>query len=134
MTGQDARKELALLINSQYPIIYLETWEESRATEILGFVAGDLGLPLYVWTVTQGMSRAGGAPIYNTQEPGQVLATIGGIEADALFLLKDFHKNLQQDVIVRKLRDLARQFCRATPPQILDGPRSGCTIFLPDRP
>jgi len=32
MSVQDARKELALLVNSQYPIIYLETWEETRAT------------------------------------------------------------------------------------------------------
>ncbi len=35
MPNQDPRKELALLINSDYPIIYLETWEESRAEEIL---------------------------------------------------------------------------------------------------
>jgi hypothetical protein len=28
MSGQDARKELGLLINSQFPIICLETWEE----------------------------------------------------------------------------------------------------------
>ena len=33
MTGQDASKELAALMNSRYPIIYLETWEEGRAKE-----------------------------------------------------------------------------------------------------
>jgi len=30
MSTQDSRKELALLVNSQYPIIYLDTWEERR--------------------------------------------------------------------------------------------------------
>ncbi len=111
--GQEARSELALLVNSRYPIIYLETWEEGRATEILGLVAHDLGIVLYVWTLTQGLARAGGSPIYNTREPIQVLTEISGMESDALYLLKDFHKHLNDEVIVRKLRDLAQQFRRA---------------------
>ncbi|MBZ5545911.1 MAG: hypothetical protein LAO07_19920 [Acidobacteriia bacterium] len=40
MAGQDARKELVLLVNSHYPIIYLETWEEGRATE--GFSGAEI--------------------------------------------------------------------------------------------
>ncbi len=122
MSGKDDRKELTLLINSQYPIIFLETWEEARATEMLRLVAADLNVPLYVWTITNGLSRAGGAPIYNTQQPEQVLAQIGGVEGDALFLLKDFHKYLEQDVIVRKVRDLQQQFRRARRAMIISGP------------
>lgn len=130
MPGQDARKELALLVNSQYPIIYMETWEESRATEILGFVAQDLTVPLYVWTVTAGMARAGGAPIYNTQEPIQVLAEITGMEGDGLFLLKDFHKHLDDGVIVRKLRDLTQQFRRARRAILISAPVVNIPIEL----
>lgn len=122
MTSQDARKELALLVNSQYPIIYLETWEEARATEILGLVAQDLAVPLYIWTITGGLFRAGGAPIYNTQEPIQVLAEISGMEGDALFLLKDFHKHLDDGVIVRKLRDLTQLFRRARRSILISSP------------
>lgn len=130
MSLQDACKQIALLVNSQYPFIYLETWEEGRATEALGLVAEDLNLPLYEWTVTQGMARAGGAPIYNTQEPAQVLAQIAGIAGDALFLLKDFHKYLEQDVIVRKLRDLAEQFRRARRAIIISAPVVNIPIEL----
>lgn len=122
MSIQDARKELGLLVNSQYPIIYLETWEEARATEVLGFVAQDLTLPLYVWTVTTGLARAGGAPIYNTLEPIQVLAEMSGMEGDGLFLLKDFHKYLDEDIIVRKIRDLTAQFRRARRSMIISAP------------
>jgi SpoVK/Ycf46/Vps4 family AAA+-type ATPase len=122
MSVQDARKELALLVNSQYPIIYLETWEEARATEILGLVAQDLAVPLYIWTITAGLFRAGGAPIYNTQEPIQVLAEISGMEGDALFLLKDFHKHLDDGVIVRKLRDLTQLFRRARRSILISSP------------
>ena len=46
MSGQNARSELAPLVNSNHPIVYLETWEEGRAEEILGLVAADLGVPL----------------------------------------------------------------------------------------
>jgi SpoVK/Ycf46/Vps4 family AAA+-type ATPase len=130
MSGQDARKELALLVNSQYPIIYLETWEEIRATEILGFVAQDLLVPFYIWTITGGLLRAGGAPIYNTQEPIQVLAEISGMEGDALFLLKDFHKHLDDTVIVRKLRDLTQLFRRARRSIIISAPVVNLPIEL----
>jgi hypothetical protein len=122
MTGQDARKEIALLVDSRYPIIYLETWEESRATEILHLVANDLGLNLYVWTLTRGLSRAGGAPIYNTREPIQALTEILGVEGDAIYLLKDFHKHLEDQVVVRKLRDLALAFRRARRSIVISAP------------
>jgi len=130
MAGQDARKELALLVNSHYPIIYLETWEEGRATEILAQVAQDMLLPFYVWTITAGMSRAGGAPIYNTGQPIQVLAEINGMEADGLFLLKDFHKHLEDPVIVRKLRDLAQRFRRARRSMVISAPVVNIPIEL----
>lgn len=122
MNGSDARKQLELLINSQYPLIYLETWEEGRATEILSQVASDLNLALFVWSVTEGMARAGGAPLYNTLEPAQVLSQIGTMQSDGLFLLKDFHKYLEQDVIVRKLRDLTQQFRQARRAIVISSP------------
>ena len=58
MSGQDARKEIELLVNSNNPIVYLETWEEDRALEFLGCVAGDLQIPLYVGAVTTGLVGA----------------------------------------------------------------------------
>jgi SpoVK/Ycf46/Vps4 family AAA+-type ATPase len=130
MADQDPRKELALLVNSDYPIIYMETWEEARATEILALVAQDLGVPLYVWTVTSGLARMGGAPIYNTDEPGQALATVSSVTGNALFLLKDFHKYLEQDVVVRKMRDLAQQFRRARRSIIISAPVVNIPIEL----
>lgn len=130
MTSQDARRELGVLVNSKYPVIYIETWEEGRTTDTLALVAEDLGIPLYVWTVTEGLARAGGAPIYNTQEPAQVLAQISHMESDGLFLLKDFHKYLDQAVIVRKLRDLAQQFRRARRAIVISSPEIKIPIEL----
>ena len=127
MSTRDARREIALLVNSHYPIIFLETWEEMRATEILTQVAGDLSLPLYDWTLSQGMARLGGAPIYNTQEPVQVLTQINSLDSDGLYLLKDFHKVLNQDIVVRKLRDIAEKFRRARRAIFISAP----TVVVP---
>jgi SpoVK/Ycf46/Vps4 family AAA+-type ATPase len=130
MSDQDPRRELALLVNSEYPIIYMETWEEARATGILVDVAATLGVPLYEWTVTTGLAREGGAPIYNTHEPAQGLAAISTLTGEGLFLLKDFHKYLDQDVIVRKLRDLAQEFRRERRAIIITAPVVSIPIEL----
>lgn len=115
-------KDIALLVDSEYPLIYLETWEETRATEILGLVAQDLNIPFYIWSVTTGFARAGGAPIYNTQDPHQALATISSMNGDGLYMLRDFHKYLDQDVVVRKLRDLAGAFRRGKRSVVITSP------------
>jgi SpoVK/Ycf46/Vps4 family AAA+-type ATPase len=122
MPDKDPRRELALLVNSAYPIIYVDTWEETRAAAILEAVAKDLGIAFFEWAVTTGIARAGGAPIYNTHEPAQALATIESLAGDGLFLLKDFHKYLDQDLIVRKLRDLAQGFRRARRAIVITAP------------
>ncbi len=127
MSSRDARRELALLVNSHYPIIYLETWEETRATEILTLVAEDLSLSLFDWTLSQGLARLGGAPIYNTQEPLQVLTQINSLDSDGLYLLKDFHKVLNQDLVVRKLRDISDKFRRARRAIFISAP----TVVIP---
>jgi len=130
MPDQDPRHELALLVNSAYPIIYVETWEEGRTEGILLEVAQDVGVLFYEWSVTKGIARAGGAPMYNTHEPSQVLATISTITGDGLFLLKDFHKYLGQDVIVRKLRDLVQDFRRSRRSIIITSPVVNIPIEL----
>jgi SpoVK/Ycf46/Vps4 family AAA+-type ATPase len=130
MSSRDARRELVLLVNSHYPIIYLETWEETRAEEILTRVAEDLSLPLYDWTLSQGLARVGGAPMYNTQEPLQVLTQISAMDTDGLYLLKDFHKVLGQDLIGRKMRDISEKFRRVHRAIFISAPTTAIPVEL----
>lgn len=106
-------KELMLLINSEAPLIYIETWEEERVEAMLEAIAAELQIPLFYWTVTNGLQRVG-VPnvIFNTCEPMAALNHIASITVDALYLLKDFHRYLEQDVVLRKLRDLCDLFRR----------------------
>ena len=102
--------ELRLLINSRHPIIAVETAEEDRVEALLLEVATELGVPLYEWSVTTGLAKAHGAPLYNTDGPEQGLANIALIQGDGIFLLKDFARYCDNDKICRRLRDLAEKF------------------------
>lgn len=107
----DSKTELKLLINSRYPLIYIETWEEQRVEEILQQVATELEVMFFIWTVTTGLIHAGaGQPLYDTADPMQALGNIGAMRTDGIYLLKDFHRYLEQDPVLRKLRDIAVLF------------------------
>jgi len=102
--------ELRLLINSRHPIITVETPEEERLEALLIELAAELGVPLYEWSVTSGLARVHGAPLYNTDNPEQALSNIALIQGDGIFLLKDFARYFENDKICRRLRDLAEKF------------------------
>ena len=97
------RDELRLLINSRNPIITVETAEEERLAHLLTALAVELCIPLYTWSVTTGLGRIEGAPIYETAQPEQALANIAEVRGDAIFLLKDFARYCDNDKICRRL-------------------------------
>jgi ATPase family associated with various cellular activities (AAA) len=102
--------ELRLLINSRHPIITVETTEEERVERLLMNVATELDVPLYTWSVTTGIARMKGAPIYNTDTPEQALTNIDLLHGDAIFVLKDFARYCDNDKVCRRLRELAEKF------------------------
>lgn len=116
------KDELRLLVNSRHPLITVETSEESRVEELLRDVAAELSVPLFVWSVTTGLGRQNGAPIYHTEDPDAAMANIALIKGDALFMLKDFARYCEQDKTCRRLRDLAEGFRDARRSIIISGP------------
>jgi ATP-dependent 26S proteasome regulatory subunit len=121
------RDQLCLLVNSRNPIITVETGEEQRFSALLERVADRLTIPLYTWSVTAGLSRLGGAALYNSDQPEQALSNIGTIQGDAIFLLKDFARYCDNDRVSRRLRDLADGFRTARRSIIL----LGASLTLP---
>jgi len=107
----DKRDELRLLINSHHPIITFECSEESRIENLAADVAAELDVPFFGWSVTSGLVRRGTAqPIYETEDPEKALGNIAAMRGDAIFLLKDFARYLEQDRILRRTRELAASF------------------------
>jgi SpoVK/Ycf46/Vps4 family AAA+-type ATPase len=55
-------------------------------------------------------AAAGKSAIYNTREPVQALANMETMTVEAVFILKDFHRHMDDPVVVRRLRDVGQKF------------------------
>ena len=117
------RDDLRLLVNSHYPLIAAETSEEDRLEEMLAAIAGEINVPLLIWSVTTGLCRrATPGAIYGTEDPEKALGNIAAMHGDGIYLLKDFTRYLQQDKVLRRLRELAEQFRNARRSIVLSAP------------
>ena len=106
-----ALSDLALMIQSRYPFIAVDTAEEDRLEMTLAQVAGDLRVPFFLWTVTNGLHRYGlPNAIYDSQQPLKGLNNVAAMPGEAIFLMKDLHRYLGDAAVVRKCLDLAPAF------------------------
>jgi len=67
-------------------------------------------------------TAAAGGSIYNTREPVQALANMESMTVEAVFILKDFHRHLDDPVVVRRLRDVGQKFSTNRRTVILTAP------------
>src|SRR5579859_438401 len=182
---KDPRKRLRVIFESTTPLVIMETVEELRAISIVRAAAGEVQLPVFEWSVAEGLIRTGftappektataaaqppaqrnpptsvritstrtsgafgviqkvnaammeaglplikdpgmpaqqaanvqGQPIgsgavYNTREAPQVLSHLLTSSVDAVYVLKDLHRHMQDAVVVRLLREVAQEFGR----------------------
>jgi hypothetical protein len=103
--------ELKTLVLSRHPAIAIETVEEERADALLAAVAADTRLSVFDWTITQGLVGQPGTPaVYGTQDPARMLATVGELTVEGLFVLKDFSAHLATPAVSRAFRELLERF------------------------
>lgn len=100
---------LGLLIQARNPIISLETPDEPRAVRIVHELAEKLRLPLFEWSIIDGLRQAtpppGGKVVV---EPGKVLAALDYLNQStyqAIFLFKDLAPHCKDAQILRLLRE-----------------------------
>src|ERR1700728_1002752 len=55
-------------------------------------------------------AAASATAIYHTREPVQALANMESMTVEAVFILKDFHRHMEDPVVVRRLRDVGQKF------------------------
>jgi SpoVK/Ycf46/Vps4 family AAA+-type ATPase len=48
--------------------------------------------------------------VYNSTDPVQALANLETMTIEAVFILKDFHRHMENPVVVRRLRDVGQKF------------------------
>jgi hypothetical protein len=107
-----ANDELALLIKSKYPVIFVESIDEEYVVNQLRQIASQLGLIFYQWSITAGLQRGfKEGPYYQTGDPDKMIKTVLSlIKSDrsesGLFVLKDFDKHLENSILLRLFKDL----------------------------
>ena len=129
------REQLNILIQAQYPLIYLITSEEERAEQAIATLAqSQTERRLYVWTVTHGMVEYGqprSVTQHNTVSPEAAIEwTIRQPPTEgAIFMFKDLHPFYSAPV-VRWLRDAIANFKGTSKTIILMSPVQEVPIEL----
>jgi SpoVK/Ycf46/Vps4 family AAA+-type ATPase len=108
------QEELSILIQAQYPLIYLVTAEEDRAEKEIAAIAQMRQQPrkLYVWTLTHGMVEYGQARTtqHNTISPEAAIEWTTRQKEPAIFVFKDLHPFKDSAAVTRWLRDAIASF------------------------
>ncbi|ANO51548.1 ATPase [Woeseia oceani] len=116
MHRQDQQRDLELILRSRTPLVTIETRDEPRVLEMLkaitlkGFASEHL--PLFRWTVTDGLQRLDISlePQLHNAEPTEALRHIRAVTKAGVYVLLDFHPYLKDPVNIRLLKDICITF------------------------
>ena len=106
------REEFELLLRACYPLIYIPTTEEERVeTAIAGCAKNLNNRNLYIWDFVDGYQDNPNNAGVGTRNPLQALEYVEKLQPQVpgVFVLRDFHRFLEDVSISRKLRNLARK-------------------------
>ena len=110
------KEELSILVQAQYPLIYLVTSEEERAEQAVARIAQQTTQHqrLFVWTVTRGVMEYGKGGTqqthHNTISPEAAMEWMVRQAEASIFIFKDLHPFIASPAVTRWLRDAIASF------------------------
>lgn len=113
--------EFELLLRARYPLIYIPTREEERVEAAIQHAAKQQGnRGVYIWDFVDGYQGNPTDAGFGRRNPLQALELVEKIPVTvpAIFVLRDYHRFLDDVAISRKLRNLAR-LLRSQPKNIV---------------
>ena len=115
--------DLRLILNTNITLVVIETYDERRALELLKGLFQIENMPGWRWTVTEGLETLGfGVKLKDHEkrtDPSELLKHIKSSRQASAFILCDFHPYLEDDKVIRHLKDIT-----------LDGVRTGHKLVL----
>ncbi|XWK91069.1 MAG: AAA family ATPase [Phormidium sp.] len=103
--------EFELLLRARYPLIYIPTCEEERVESTIANIAKNQGnRGVYIWDFVDGYQGNPNDAGFGKRNPLQALEFVEKLSASAaaIFILRDFHRFLEDVAVARKLKNLAR--------------------------
>lgn len=108
------KEELSILVQAQYPLIYLVTSEEERAEQTIAAIAQTKPQRrVYIWTVTHGIVEYGqprNITQHNTVSPEAAVEWVIRQREPGIFVFKDLHPFVDSPAVTRWLRDAIAGF------------------------
>ena len=103
--------DLSLLLDSEVPILAIESFEEPRVLEMITRLAVNRASPLFTWSATEGLNRLGfGERVKDNEDskdPANVLNIIKADSQPGIYVLCDFHPYFKDEPLnIRLLREI----------------------------
>jgi SpoVK/Ycf46/Vps4 family AAA+-type ATPase len=128
------KEELSILVQAQYPLIYLVTSEEERAEQTISTIAQmKPQRRVFIWTVTHGIVEYGqprNITQHNTVSPEAAIEWVIRQREPGLFVFKDLHPFIDSPAVTRWLRDAIAGFKETQKTIILMSPVHNIPIEL----
>jgi len=114
--------DIRTLVLSFHPVIAIDTVEEERVEKLLDAVAEELCMPVFEWTMTRGLIQKPAAHgNRNTGPPLDLMGHLRTLQVEAIFLLKDFARHLDDAAVCREFKDAARAFSKSCATMVITG-------------
>ena len=109
------QEEISILIQAQYPLIYLVTSEEERTERAISIIAQAKSQQrrVFVWTVTHGIVEYGQSrniTQHNTVSPEAAIQWVIQQKESGIYIFKDLHPFIDSPATTRWLRDAIASF------------------------
>jgi len=108
------KEELNILIQAQYPLIYLLTSEEERSEQAIATIAQfKPQRRVFIWTVTHGIIEHGqprSLTQHNTVSPEAAIEWVVRQRDPGIYIFKDLHPFIDSPATTRWLRDAIASF------------------------
>ncbi len=129
------QEELNVLVQAQYPLLYLVTSEEERAEQSISEIAIQVRPQrrVFVWTVTHGIVEYGqprSVTQHSTVSPQPAIEWVMRQREPGIFIFKDLHPFIDNAEVTRWLRDAIASFKGSQKTIILMSPVQSIPIEL----
>jgi SpoVK/Ycf46/Vps4 family AAA+-type ATPase len=101
--------DLELIIKSRFPIVLVESYEESKLIALIERIANLQDWAFYTWSVTDGLSRRNvrSEQAFDTCELPNALRHVTKSVQNGVYLLKDAHPFINEPLVIRLVKDIA---------------------------
>jgi AAA+ superfamily predicted ATPase len=126
----NSQHDLELIIKSRFPVVVVESYEETRLIALIERIANLREWAFYTWSVTEGLARRNIRieDAYDTAELPAALRHIGKSLQNGVYLMRDAHPFIADPMVVRLIKDIALSYDRVAKTLVFFSPQ----IELPD--